>query len=265
VIRPGSTRANAHAEYADLLARAEADPNVVGLIVFGSRGFDEYVTEDSDFDVLVIVESQPEPWRTPHGTGVEVWPMTLEEFRGHALSGSTDAWNRPTFLGVRVILDKRKGEIDHIVRQKQRLAPDEARANVPVAADDYINSLYRSLRNLEGGRLLEGRLDGLESLAPLLTTAFALEGRVRPFNKWLRFEVAREPLSIDGLIEAVEAVSRGPTTVNQRAAFRLLESALRAAGFDAAVDSWAPDVAWLRGSATDAPATGGIGLDEDEG
>lgn len=247
-------RAEAEAQLADLLARAQTDPDVLGLLLFGSRGFEAYVTETSDVDAMLVVATDPAPWRTPHGSPVEVWPMTLEAFRSHALAGSSEAWNRPTFLGVRVLVDRLEGEIGRLAAAKASLAPDEARALAAAAADDYLNSLYRSLRNLEAGRELEGRLDGLESLAPLLATAFALDGRVRPFNKWLRHELARRPLTTDGLLEAVASIAGEPTPANQRHAFRLMEAALRAAGHGSVVDGWQPDVAWLRGPDPTEPA-----------
>ena len=169
----------------------------------------------------------------------------------HALPGGPDGWNRPTFLRARVDVDKLGGEIGRIVERKRRLEPDEARALADTALDDYMNSLYRSLRNLEGSRLLEGRLDGLESIGALLTTAFAFEGRVRPFNKWLPYELKAEPLRLPdlaGLLDHVDRIAGDPSLENQRTAFRAIERAARATGNGARVDSWAPDVEWLRGT-----------------
>jgi predicted nucleotidyltransferase len=239
--------------YAAILERARDDPSVVGVIVFGSRGAGAFVVDDSDVDAMVIVagaRSEAKRWSTEHGTEVEVWAMTLDEFRVHAMPGTPTAWNRPTFLRVRIDLDRLEGEIARIVERLRRLSPDEAAALADTALDDYINSLYRSLRNLEGGRKLEGRLDGVETIGPLLTSAFALEGRVRPFNKWLPFELAAEPLVQPDLVDLLGLVERildDPTTDRQRQAFRAVERAARAAGHGAIVDSWEPDVAWLRG------------------
>jgi hypothetical protein len=238
----------AAAAYADLLRRTEADPSVVGLVLAGSRGFDAYVTDATDYDVYIVLRGGDlMPWRTPHGSFVETWPMTLETFRDHALSGPADAWNRPTFLGAQVVIDKLEGDIARIVDRKRFLTAQEAHAIAAASLDDYINSLYRSLRGLEAGRDLEGRLDGLESLSPMLTTVFAFESRVRPFNKWLRHEVAARPLAIDGLIELVDRIATDPAPAAQREAFRLIEAAARARGHAGVVDSWEPDVDWLRG------------------
>jgi Nucleotidyltransferase domain len=232
--------------YEAFLRRAESDANVIGLVLYGSRGFGDYVTEESDVDVIVVVDHDPEAWRTPHGGPVETWPMTLQEFREHAMPGNRDAWNRSAFLGVRVVIDKLDGEIARIVERKRKLTDVEARAIVIASLDDYINALFRSLHNLETGRELEGRLDAMDTLPPLLTTVFALDTRLRPFNKWLRHQIHAQPLSIDGLIPLVEQLLREPTAAVQRTVFRAVETAARRAGYGAEIDSWEPDVAWLR-------------------
>jgi predicted nucleotidyltransferase len=228
---------------------------VVGVVLFGSRGAGAFVTEDSDVDAFVIVAGttdETKQWQTAHGSPVEAWAVTLDEFRDHALPDTPTAWNRPTFLRARVDLDRLDGEIGRIVERKRRLEPDEASALADTALDGYINSLYRSLRNLEAGRALEGRLDGLEAIGPMLTSAFALEGRVRPFNKWLRYELAERPFTLPdlaGVLDLVERIAADPTTANQREGFTAIERAARATRHRAIVDSWEPDVDWLRGHA----------------
>jgi hypothetical protein len=164
------------------------------------------------------------------------------------MPGSRDAWNRAAFLGVKVVLDKLDGEIERIARRKRELTEDEAHAIVVASLDDYINALSRSLHNLEAGRELEGRLDAKDSLPPLLTTVFALDGRVRPFNKWLMQQVEAQPLSIDGFMPLVERLVREPTTSVQREVFRAVEGAARDAGYGTEIDGWETDVAWLRGA-----------------
>ena len=228
---------------------------MLGLVLMGSRGYGGYIQEQSDYDLLVIAERDPEAWRTAHGSSVETWPMTLERFRAHGLPGDVDAWNRAAFLGVRVIFDRLDGEIERLVARKRTLEPDEARALASYNLDGYINALYRSLRNLEVGRHLEGRLDGLESIGPLLIASFAFEGRIRPFNKWLRHELRERPLAFGDLAGLVDAIASDPTIETQRRAFRRVERNARFAGHGDVVDSWAPDVDWLRGRPRVAPET----------
>ena len=239
--------------YRGLIERATADPVVVGVVAFGSRAAGVFVTEDSDVDCFAIVdgpETAAHPWATNHGDPVEVWPITLEAFRGHALPGDAAEWNRPAFIRARVDLDKLGGEIGRIVDRKRRLEPDEAGTIALDALGAAINSLYRTLRNLDGSRDLEGRLDGLEVIGPILTTVFAFEERVRPFNKWLRQDLLDDPLrtiASSEVVDLVDALARNPSTAALRAAFRLLETAARSRGHDQVIDGWEPDVAWLRG------------------
>ena len=243
------------AAYAALLDRARGDPAVVGVVVFGSRAAGPFATASSDVDCFVIVDGSPEdthPWATNHGDPVEVWPITLDAFRRHALAGDAFAWNRPAFIRARVDVDKLDGQIGQIVDRKRRLVPDEAQTIAMDGLGAAINSIFRALRNQEAERRLEGRLDGLEAIAPMLTAAFALEGRVRPFNKWLRYELATEPLrmpELAGLGELVERLAEDSSIDRLRDAFRLLERAARSTGYGAIVDGWEPDVAWLRGQA----------------
>lgn len=232
--------------YAAVLERARADPEVMGVVMTGSRGGGAFVTDRSDVDLRLVTLGSAEAWSTPHGSPVEIWAMSLEAFRGHGRPGTPIAWDRPSFLHCRVELDRLDGEIARLVAEKARLDAAEAHAIAADALDDYLNALYRSLRNLEGGRALEGRLDGIESLGPLLTTLFALEERVRPYNKWLRVELERRPLAFGEVLASVEAIGRDPTPDTQRAMFRRLEAAAREAGHGVVIDGWEPDVAWLR-------------------
>jgi predicted nucleotidyltransferase len=240
--------------YAELLQRAQADRQVVGVVVFGSRAIGADLTPGSDVDCFVIVAGtadEAERWRT-HGSEVEAWPMTLDAFRKHGLHGEEGAWNRPTFIRARVDLDKLDGEIDAIVERKRRLSVDEAPAVVRESLDDAINLLYRALKSAEGGRQEPARFDAAQAIEPLLTTAFALESRVRPWNRWLERELANEPLKTPAFRDLVQraaslAVDATPESIH--AAFRMLDEAAHDAGYGALVDDWEPYVGWLRGEA----------------
>jgi hypothetical protein len=231
--------------YERILAAATGDPDVVGVVVVGPRAVGRLLHAASDVDGFVITTGPFEPWRSRHGDPVELWPMTPEEFEIHGLTPES-AWNRPAFLRARVDLDP-SGSITAAVARKARLLSDEARSLVDTALDAYINSMYRSLRNLWAGRALAGRLDAAESIGPALTTIFALERRVRPFNKWLVDELEQAPLAFGDPTAAIEAIGRAARPEDQRALFLRVEAVARTAGHGGVVDGWEPDVAWLRG------------------
>jgi hypothetical protein len=233
--------------FREILVRAGADPNVLGLVLFGSRGAGLFVTERSDYDAFVVLQRMDATWDTAHGEPVELVPIAADDFDAYALAGSPWAWNRPSFLRARVVLDRLDGGIARAVARKASLTEEEVAAIAPEALDGYVNSMYRSLRNAEGGRVLAARLDAAESIGPLLTCLFALDGRVRPFAKYLEVELEDRPLAVPDLPVTIAAVLGDADPGVQRRLFRAVEAVARERGMGAVIDGWEPDVPWLRG------------------
>jgi hypothetical protein len=125
------------ARFAEVLASAVADPNVLGLVVFGSRGAGLFVTAHSDFDAFVVLEQADPTWQTVRGEPAELVPMLLPEFAAHGLPGSTSEWHRSSFIRARVELDRLDGGIAAIVERKTRLLPAEAAAIARDALGTY--------------------------------------------------------------------------------------------------------------------------------
>lgn len=61
--------------------------------------------------------------------------------------------------------------------------------------DGWLNYAYWALKNDRDGRRLERRLDAAESLPWLLDVVFTLAGRVRPYHKYLPWELREHPLA----------------------------------------------------------------------
>jgi hypothetical protein len=145
----------------------------------------------------------------------------------------------------------RTGEIQELLDEKGSLPRDEARRIAAEALDAYINQSYRSAKNVLDGDPFAGRLDALESLPYALTTLFALNQRVRPYNKYLRWELEHYPLPGDEwsaarLLPLLEAVAEGDLTA-QRLLFRQIEALARERGHSAVIDGWTADLDLLRG------------------
>ena len=75
--------------------------------------------------------------------------------------------------------------------------------------------------------------------------------RIRPFNRFLRWELERCPFpdpafSVDTLFERLAAIGSGDIAGQQRT-FRDVEVLARMHGHGDVIDGWEPDVAWLRG------------------
>ncbi|MFI5930528.1 hypothetical protein [Actinoplanes sp. NPDC051494] len=223
--------------YAELLARAEADPEVVGLILSGSkaRGQD---TEHSDHDVYVVVREYGGQWtdttRTP---GLDTAPVSLAD-----LADVSDRWQRYAFRGAVVVLDRLDGQVAALVRAQATLSPDEARAMVREQLDGYINFVYRAAKNRRAGLEDLARLEEIEAAPWLLWTLFALYGRVRPYNKYLRWELDTFPLPAPWTADhLITSLSDRPSQL-----FPALEYVARLHGFGDVIDGW-DDLALLPG------------------
>jgi hypothetical protein len=181
---------------------------------------------------------------------VEVVSSTLDGLRMHARPGTPSAWARYQYVHAQVLVDK-TGEVAAALDEKARLAESEARELAAEALDAYVNSTHRSLRNRERGLERAARLDAAESVPPLLTAIFAFERRVRPFNKYLEWELLEHPLgepAWEALLPRLDRIAAGGAD-EQRALFRDVERVSREHGHGEVIDGWEPDVAWLRGEA----------------
>jgi predicted nucleotidyltransferase len=242
--RPGSVGEVADAAAFDaLVAAAAEDDNVLGVVLGGSRGKGVHVTEASDWDVYVVVRDRPAGWRRERGGALDAVLLTLDELRG------MPDWNRYALAHVEPVVDKTGGELAAAVAALGRRDP--ATAGEPL--DAYVNFYYRSLKNDERGLDVESRLDAAESVPWWLEFLFTAHGRVRPYNKWLRWELSTHRLGDPWSEERVTArlmqiVATGDIE-DQRSLFRETEAFARARGLGSVIDAWQPDVPFLRGGA----------------
>jgi hypothetical protein len=229
--------------YEDVLEVARGRDEIVGMYVFGSRGRDFMVDERSDWDVCVVLvdrvaqETFDREFPSAHGARVEIVSATLE-----ALRTVLSEHSRYAAAHANVVVDKTGGELTGLVAELESLPVGTRDAVVCEALDDYVNQTYRSLR-------YGTRLDAVEAVPPALRTIFALENRVRPYNKYLEWELRHHQLegwAADDLLPLLDRVLVGEPSA-QRELFKLIETRARRDGYGDVVDGWEPDVAWLRG------------------
>ena len=122
--------------------------------------------------------------------------------------------------------------------------------------DGWLNYAYRALKNDRDGHVFEARLDAAESVPWLLDVVFTLAGRVRPYNKYLPWELREHPLPdwhVGELLALLEATLDGdPAAI--RTTFQRIE--LLCAAFDdqrrepvlaRVIDDWGDELQLLRG------------------
>jgi predicted nucleotidyltransferase len=238
---------------AAVLTAAGADPGVRGVVLTGSAARDQRGPH-SDVDVFVVVDD-PSGRETTRRPEIDTIIVTLDELRAVPAPPVDDErwWTRYAFADARVLVDRTDGELPNLVQSWATLTDAEVEAVLAAYLDGYLNLIYRSLKSDRDGRLMERRLDAAESVAWLLWTVFALHGRVRPYNKYLRFELDRRPLppAWDGLLDDLAAILDDGDPAAQRRVLRLVESGVRERGHGERIDRWAGELPLLRGETGD--------------
>jgi predicted nucleotidyltransferase len=173
--------------FEDLVARATADPRVRGLVLTGShaRGL---ATPYSDHDVVIVVDHEGD-WPGRRSPELDEIPYTVD-----GLADTSVFWQRYAFRGARVLLDRLDGRVAELVARQAAPTAEEATTWAREGLDGYVNFLYRAAKSRRDGEALAARLDELESVSWLLNAVFAMHGRLRPYNKYLRWELETFPL-----------------------------------------------------------------------
>jgi nucleotidyltransferase-like protein len=217
-----------------LLEEARRDENVIGVVVHGSRGRGVHVHEGSDWDVLVLVREKTGRYDSKHGDEVEAFEVqslaTLPRWMLPALT-----WRTPT-------LDKTGAVAAQLAEVTE---VDPATAAEPL--DGYVNQYYRSVKNARVGLELAALLDAQESIPYYLEFLFAVHGRIRPYNKWLEWELRHHPLPVEVDLDRLERIARTGDLTDQRTLFLETETLARKLGHGATIDGWESDLAGLRG------------------
>lgn len=182
----------------DLAERNLADhgDGLLGLVLTGSAGRG-VATEHSDLDVFVVLADEAAAERrTEHSTEVDEIPVGLGDLEAEWAWGTEDWWGRWSLAWAPTLLDRTGGRVPAAALRQATLAPAEADRFLIEhdRLDGYVNYAYRALKSDRDGRALERRLDAAESVPWLLDTVFAMAGRVRPYMKYLAWELREHPL-----------------------------------------------------------------------
>lgn len=233
------------------------DPEIVGVVLTGSaaRGM---ATPRSDVDVFVVrMDDTSSGHEVLRSAAVDEIPIVLAELERPARFGTDGYWYRWSYAWAQVLRDDTTGRIAAAVHGQATLTPDECDAVLGERLDGYVNFVYRALKSDRDGRPLERRLDAAESVPWLLDVIFALSGRVRPYNKYLAWELREHPLTVPEwsahvLLPQLEAMLDGdPATLREVFASVERESRRDDAhrGRDllgSTIDSWGSELALLR-------------------
>lgn len=168
----------------------------LGMLLTGSAGRG-MATPYSDLDVMVVLgDAAGAGERTSHSPRIDEIPVPWSELTTLEPFGTEGWFGRWAFAWTPVLIDKTVGEIPRLAAVQARVHGREAEAILfdHDRLDGWINYAYRALKSDRDGRPAESRLDAAESVPWLLDVVFTLAGRVRPYNKYLAWEMAHHPL-----------------------------------------------------------------------
>jgi hypothetical protein len=231
--------------YEQLLALADQDQRILGIILSGSRGRGTGVST-SDWDCYAIVaDGSPEDLQTAFAEiddgDLDLTVLAVTEFERYARPGTVEDWEAYAFVHARVAHDRLGGGIAELAARKEALDADVAEERVRRALDTYINAAVRSAKCRRDGQWAAAILDASESVGPALEAIFALHHRIRPYNRYLAWELERHPLSEEGVgdswLPLVGAVPTGDIDASA-ALFAVMEQRARASGVGDVFDAW---------------------------
>lgn len=234
--------------YQQILKEVESDPHVIGFVLGGGRG-KGFTTGYADYDIVIIVpddkkEEYAEKFEKKyHETEIiDIGVYSLTEYKNYARWGQPDAPRRYNFAYLKAQID-RTGEIQKIIDEKAVIPPDKVKEFVSERLDAYINYYYRAVKNYRDGDLTASYLDGIESMFPILDILFGIEGRLRPYNKYLEWDLKNHPLRLlpwspDEFIEKVKKIMRTGDIEIQKEIFKKVSELFRAEGYGEVIDGW---------------------------
>ena len=231
-----------------LIAEAKADPDVIGLVLLGSRAIGG-VGPDSDYDAIFVVTDEAytryeRTQRTPARGASIIPPINTTDIWNDCPSGmqigKIESWYLPMFAECLVLYD-RTGETTRLINELGRMPADQVQETVAKWYGTYLNGVYRSLKAWHRGLELGGRMEAAETANYLLHLFFALDGRWRPYSSRLTFHLDElEPQGWQsGELQEIllDLISTGNPKRQQALARRVI-ALLRERGYDQFYDEW---------------------------
>lgn len=192
--------------YKDLLAELCEDPNVTGVLLAGSRAkgmehdgsdTDAYIIFENNTKANYIEKFKKETNKNYASLLVDLSNrsiQTLKEFEAFAEFGSEYGWDRYNIIRSKIEIDKTKGKLRKILEQKKKLSASEREMVLHQHFGDYLTHSYRLVRGTMDNHKVGTMLDSADVISHLLWTYFALHDRVRPYNKYLEWELDNFPI-----------------------------------------------------------------------
>lgn len=237
----------------ELIETAKNDENIIGLFSTGSCG-KGMVTDESDYDVTLIVkdgvaDDYRAKFKSYGGVLCDLSVKTLNQLREAAAWDGPMSWDRYNYTHLKAEIDK-TGEIQKLIDEKGIIPLDKKEEFVSASLDGFINQVYRSVKCFRDGNKIASQLEAADSLPSLLNAIFGLEGRIKPFYKYLDWELTNWPLEklpwakAELILIILKIIQTGDISTQQMV-LRAVEKVFRQEGFNQIFDSWEEMLLWM--------------------
>lgn len=237
----------------NLIEAAKNDSNIIGLFSTGSCG-KGLITDESDFDATMIVKDDvlddyKERYKGFGGILCDLTIKTMAELEAAAIWGGPMSWDRYNYTHLQAEVDK-TGEIQKLIAEKG-LVPEENRKEfVAASLDGFINQVFRSVKCFRDGNKIASQLEAADGLPSLLNAIFGIEGRIKPFYKYLDWELTKFPLQKlpwpkDEFIKILLNIVQTGDLRTQQEVLGRIEKVFREEGFNEIFDSWEEMLPWM--------------------
>ncbi len=247
--------------YQQFLQAAGIDENIVAVILAGSRA-KGVATDDSDWDVYIVCadsyttqqmanlrKSIEEKYKDVKIDLSNKALQTLSDFFKYAKLETEYEWDRYNLVHAKIEIDKTKGKIAQILNTLETISEHEQKFLIDHNLGEYITHAYRSMKSFEVGDNTASALDAAESVKYLLTTLFVLGNRVRPYNKYLYWELSHYPLvelpwSLEECMGILKAILQNDIRAQQKM-YAVVENLARQKEFGYKYDAWGEKLKYI--------------------
>lgn len=243
---------NLELEFNSIVDEAKNDPNVLGLILVGSRG-KEFENEYSDYDAIIILKDEAseeiiEKYKNKKSVDMDLKIYSISDFKNYATWDSAMAWDRYTFAHVKILINKTE-ELEKIINDKGCIPKDKQKQFIEWWLDGYMNGAFRSIKALRNKNELGARLEATNSMLDLLTLVFAVNGRHRPFLGYTEKELIKYPLEklpweVSDFIKMISLVLKTSDLKTQQKLLRDIENWCQGLGYGHIIDAWEGKDKW---------------------
>ena len=236
--------------YKNIIDNAKKDPNVLGLILFGSRGMGkEFIHIESDYDLMLIVKDKVK--KNYGAKKIEVPKIDLTVKSESEIKSALEEWERDTYARIKILVNKTswlKKHLEEISKIPKSQIEDYIKGNL----DGYINYIYRSLKCWRDKNEIGARLEANRTIEIFLKVAFALHDRKTvPYYKYLEKDLKNHPLNKFGissnrLLLMIGKVIDNADVKTQQELLKISERTFRNSGYGKVFDSWGEKLSWMK-------------------